>query len=177
MTIRDGYPVSPGHTLLIPNRHVVDWFDLNAEEVVDLLTATRDAKIVLDSELHPDGYNLGVNAGVAAGQTVMHVHLHLIPRFVGDTPDPRGGIRHCVPIAVTTIRRLHRSEPPDRATADRDSAEAATASFRGSVCRELQVCSLDDSDGFDGLSKEIGPWNTDHSAEPECRSARFASER
>jgi diadenosine tetraphosphate (Ap4A) HIT family hydrolase len=97
MTIRDGYPVSPGHTLLIPNRHVVDWFDLNAEEVADLLTATRDAKIVLDSELHPDGYNLGVNAGAAAGQTVMHVHLHLIPRFIGDSRDPRGGVRHCIP--------------------------------------------------------------------------------
>jgi diadenosine tetraphosphate (Ap4A) HIT family hydrolase len=97
VTIRDGRPVSPGHTLLIPNRHVADWFDLSAEEVADLLTATRDAKVVLDSELHPDGYNLGVNAGVAAGQTVMHVHLHLIPRFVGDTSDPRGGVRHCVP--------------------------------------------------------------------------------
>jgi len=109
MTIRDGYPVSPGHTLLIPNRHVADWFDLNAEEVVDLLTATRDAKIVLDSELHPDGYNLGVNAGVAAGQTVMHVHLHLIPRFVGDTPDPRGGIRHCVP-----HRGHYDSTPPSK---------------------------------------------------------------
>jgi diadenosine tetraphosphate (Ap4A) HIT family hydrolase len=109
MTIRDGYPVSPGHTLLIPNRHVADWFDLNAEEVVDLLTATRDAKIVLDSELHPDGYNLGVNAGAAAGQTVMHVHLHLIPRFVGDTPDPRGGIRHCVP-----HRGHYDSTPPSK---------------------------------------------------------------
>jgi diadenosine tetraphosphate (Ap4A) HIT family hydrolase len=97
VTIRDGYPVSPGHTLLIPNRHVADWFALSGEEVADLLSAAHHAKGVLDSELHPDGYNLGVNAGVAAGQTVMHVHLHLIPRFIGDTPDPRGGIRHCVP--------------------------------------------------------------------------------
>jgi diadenosine tetraphosphate (Ap4A) HIT family hydrolase len=95
--IRDGYPVSPGHTLLIPNRHVADWFELSGEEVADLLSAAHHAKGVLDSELHPDGYNLGVNAGVAAGQTVMHVHLHLIPRFAGDTPDPRGGIRNCVP--------------------------------------------------------------------------------
>src|SRR5262245_29488637 len=78
MTIRDGYPVSPGHTLLIPNRHVADWFDLGIEEMADLLAATREAKAVLDLELHPDAYNLGVNAGVAAGQTVMHVHLHLI---------------------------------------------------------------------------------------------------
>ena len=95
--VRDGYPVSRGHTLLIPNRHVADWFDLTAEEAADLLAAAYDAKVELDSELHPDGYNLGVNAGVAAGQTVMHVHLHLIPRFAGDTPDPRGGIRHCIP--------------------------------------------------------------------------------
>ncbi len=97
MTIRDGYPVSPGHTLLIPNRHVEDWFDLTSDEVTDLLEASRNAKVALDTEIHPDAYNLGVNAGVAAGQTVMHVHLHLIPRFAGDTPDPRGGIRHCVP--------------------------------------------------------------------------------
>lgn len=97
ITIRDGHPVSRGHTLLIPNRHVADWFGLTAEEAADLLAAAHQAKVGLDSELHPDGYNLGVNAGVVAGQTVMHVHLHLIPRFAGDTPDPRGGIRHCIP--------------------------------------------------------------------------------
>lgn len=97
MTTRDAYPASRGHTLLISNRHVANWFDLTAEELADLFEAARVAKVALDSELHPDGYNLGINAGVAAGQTVMHAHLHLIPRFVGDTPDPRGGIRLCIP--------------------------------------------------------------------------------
>jgi diadenosine tetraphosphate (Ap4A) HIT family hydrolase len=97
MTIRDGHPVSPGHTLLIPNRHVANWFDLTVVETTDLLAAAHHAKVALDSEIHPDAYNLGVNVGVAAGQTVMHVHLHLIPRFIGDSRDPRGGVRHCIP--------------------------------------------------------------------------------
>jgi diadenosine tetraphosphate (Ap4A) HIT family hydrolase len=106
---------------------VANWRDLTAEEAADLLEAAHHAKVELDSELHPDAYNLGVNAGVAAGQTVMHVHFHLIPRFAGGTPDPRGGIRHCIPHRVTTTRRVSRSEPADRATADRDPAEAAEA--------------------------------------------------
>lgn len=96
-TIRDGYPASPGHTLLIPRRHVADWFETTVEEQAALLAAARDARASLQTEFRPDGYNLGVNAGHVAGQTVMHVHLHLIPRYVGDVSDPRGGIRHCIP--------------------------------------------------------------------------------
>ena len=95
--IRDGFPVSPGHTLIVPRRLVVTWFDATREEQVAMLELVDVVKAQLDAELKPDGYNIGINAGAAAGQTVMHLHLHLIPRFVGDVPDPRGGVRHVIP--------------------------------------------------------------------------------
>lgn len=97
VAIRDRYPVARGHTLLIPKRHVESYFDLAGEELLSLQRLLERAKNVLDDEVHPDGYNIGANVGEAAGQTVWHVHLHLIPRFAGDMEDPRGGIRHCIP--------------------------------------------------------------------------------
>ena len=96
-TIRDGYPVSPGHTLVIPNRHVASFFEISDEEQAEILAAVREAKLALDVDFHPDGFNIGLNVGLAAGQTVMHAHVHLIPRFYGDVADPRGGVRHCIP--------------------------------------------------------------------------------
>ena len=97
MVIRDGYPVSPGHTLLIPKRHTGSFFDLAEQERGDLLALLDRAKRVLDAELQPQGYNIGINDGAAAGQTVPHLHVHLIPRFEGDLPDPRGGVRWVIP--------------------------------------------------------------------------------
>jgi diadenosine tetraphosphate (Ap4A) HIT family hydrolase len=96
-TIRDAYPVSPGHTLVIPNRHVASFFAISDEEQAEVLAAVREAKLALDADLHPDGFNIGLNVGRAAGQTVMHAHVHVIPRFHGDVADPRGGVRHCIP--------------------------------------------------------------------------------
>ncbi len=97
VALRDAFPVSPGHTLLIPRRHVGSLFDLETRErdaLFDLLaTARRD----LDAQLRPAGYNIGINDGVAAGQTVPHLHVHLIPRFAGDRTDPRGGVRWIFP--------------------------------------------------------------------------------
>ena len=95
--IRDGFPVSPGHTLIVPRRLVATWFEATREEQVAMLELVDVVKTQLDAELQPDGYNIGINAGAAAGQTVMHLHLHLIPRFAGDVPDPRGGVRHVIP--------------------------------------------------------------------------------
>jgi superfamily II DNA or RNA helicase/diadenosine tetraphosphate (Ap4A) HIT family hydrolase len=95
--IRDRYPVSEGHTLVIPKRLVPTWFDATLEEQHALLALVAEVKRQLDAELHPDGYNVGFNAGVAAGQTVMHLHVHVIPRFTGDMDDPRGGVRHVIP--------------------------------------------------------------------------------
>jgi len=97
MVIRDGFPISPGHTLVIPNRHIGSFFELSPEERQSLLDLLDAAKLVLDSELKPDGYNIGINDGPSAGQTVPHLHIHLIPRYNGDQTDPRGGVRWIIP--------------------------------------------------------------------------------
>ncbi|MBU3631136.1 HIT family protein [Polynucleobacter sp. AP-Melu-500A-A1] len=97
LTIRDGFPVSTGHTLIIPKRHIGSWFEIDVEEQLGLLDLLTRAKITLQDELNPDGYNLGINDGTAAGQTVPHLHMHLIPRYKGDQEDPRGGVRWIIP--------------------------------------------------------------------------------
>ncbi len=97
LTIRDGFPVSEGHTLIIPKRHIQSFFELQAIEKAAVLQALDEAKEALDKEFSPDGYNIGINDGEAAGQTVMHLHVHLIPRYKGDTEDPRGGVRWIFP--------------------------------------------------------------------------------
>jgi diadenosine tetraphosphate (Ap4A) HIT family hydrolase len=97
VTLRDSYPVSPGHTLIVPRRHVASFFDTTAEEQAQILEALRAAKEALDKELAPAGYNIGVNDGAAAGQTVPHLHVHLIPRYDGDHADSRGGVRWVLP--------------------------------------------------------------------------------
>jgi len=96
----DHYPASPGHLLLVPRRHVATWFDADEREKAALLRAIDDALDVIESTVgrRPDGYNVGFNAGEAAGQTVMHLHIHVIPRYRGDVDDPRGGIRGAIPI-------------------------------------------------------------------------------
>jgi diadenosine tetraphosphate (Ap4A) HIT family hydrolase len=95
--VPDGYPVSPGHTLVIPRRHVADILELSADETVDVLRLVGEVIARLKTERLPDGFNVGVNIGRAAGQTVMHAHVHVIPRFAGDHPRPEGGIRHTIP--------------------------------------------------------------------------------
>lgn len=95
--IRDGYAVSHGHTLIIPKRHIKDYFEMNKEEHAELQTVINYAKKQIDIELKPDGYNIGINCGEAAGQTVFHLHVHLIPRYTGDMDDPRGGVRGVIP--------------------------------------------------------------------------------
>ena len=94
---RDGYPVSKGHTLIIPRRHVVTFFETTEEERRAMMKLLDEVKAMLDREHKPDGYNIGINNGPAAGQTVMHMHMHLIPRYAGDTADARGGVRWIFP--------------------------------------------------------------------------------
>ena len=94
---RDSYPVSPGHTLIIPSRHCSDFFDLSPEEVAACMELLVEERKSLDDELRPDGYNMGVNVGPAGGQSVLHVHIHLIPRYAGDHPNPQGGVRQVIP--------------------------------------------------------------------------------
>lgn len=95
--IRDGFPVSPGHSLVIPKRHVRSFFEVSADERIALLDLLDQAKDAARLELRPDGFNIGINDGPAAGQTVSHLHIHLIPRFKGDQADPRGGVRRIIP--------------------------------------------------------------------------------
>ena len=94
--IKDYYPVSPGHLLIISNKLKSDYFDLSLDEQNALATTIQKAKELIEKENKPDGYNIGMNCGEAAGQTVFHFHCHLIPRYKGDMQNPRGGIRHCV---------------------------------------------------------------------------------
>lgn len=97
LVIRDAFPVSFGHTLIIPRRHIGSFFDVTGEEREAMLWLLDAAKMGLDDEFHPDGYNVGINDGQAAGQTVLHLHIHLIPRYTGDSDDPRGGVRWMFP--------------------------------------------------------------------------------
>ena len=97
ITICDGFPVSNGHSLVISRRHVTSLFDLTADEQAALWRLVAKVRANLMAELHPAGFNIGVNDGQAAGQTVAHAHIHVIPRYSGDVADPRGGIRWVVP--------------------------------------------------------------------------------
>ncbi len=95
--IYDSYPVNKGHALIIPRRHCADYFDLSAPEQAacwDMVSAVRE---ILQNTVAPDGFNIGINIGQAAGQTIFHVHIHLIPRFSGDMADPEGGVRGVIP--------------------------------------------------------------------------------
>jgi diadenosine tetraphosphate (Ap4A) HIT family hydrolase len=97
LALADAFPVSPGHILIIPRRHVASFFELTGDEVTaiqELLGRMRDR---LDADLKPGGYNIGINVGLAAGQTVGHVHVHLIPRYAGDVANPIGGVRNVIP--------------------------------------------------------------------------------
>lgn len=97
IAILDNYPVSKGHVLLIPKRHCETYFDLNEIELERLNTLIKMIKAHLDEEFHPNGYNIGVNCGESAGQTIMHCHIHIIPRYNGDCENPRGGVRGVIP--------------------------------------------------------------------------------
>ena len=97
VAFRDGYPVSPGHTLVITRRHIETYFEATAAEKEAIWQAVESIKNDLDASQKADGYNVGFNAGRAAGQTVMHLHVHVIPRYRNDMSDPRGGVRGVIP--------------------------------------------------------------------------------
>ena len=93
----DSYPVNTGHCLIIPHRHVADYFQATAEEKAAIWALVDEMKTIIDQEHKPDGYNVGVNIGKTAGQSVPHLHVHMIPRYQGDMEDPRGGVRGVIP--------------------------------------------------------------------------------
>ena len=102
--IADRFPVSPGHVLVVPRRLIGTWWEATDQERADLLALIDKVKGQLDAELRPDGYNVGFNVGAAAGQTVGHLHIHVIPRYRGDMADPRGGVRHVIPSKGNYLR-------------------------------------------------------------------------
>ena len=93
----DGYPVSPGHALIIPKRHVASYRDLSRQERYDMDDIREYVMRKIDERYHPDGYNVGININEAAGQSVFHCHMHIIPRYKGDVPNPKGGVRGVIP--------------------------------------------------------------------------------
>lgn len=102
----DGFPVTPGHSLIIPKRHIGSFFEVTGEERAAMLDLLAEVRQLLLVERNPDGFNIGINDGAAAGQTVMHLHIHLIPRYAGDTKDPRGGVRWIMPEKAPYWKKL-----------------------------------------------------------------------
>jgi diadenosine tetraphosphate (Ap4A) HIT family hydrolase len=96
VALPDAFPVSDGHALIVSRRHVANFFDLSTAEVAAVMDLLFRIQLRLTGELDPGGFNVGVNVGVTAGQTIMHAHVHLIPRFPGDVDDPRGGVRNII---------------------------------------------------------------------------------
>lgn len=95
--IYDGFPVNEGHALIIPKRHTANYFDLSLEEQKDCIELLNRVKVIVQKKYNPAGFNVGININEAAGQTVPHVHIHLIPRYEGDVEEPRGGVRGVIP--------------------------------------------------------------------------------
>ncbi|WP_394708386.1 HIT family protein [uncultured Desulfuromusa sp.] len=97
ISIADTFPVTRGHCLIIPKRHFTSFFESTEEERTALWVLADQTRQYLITEYAPDGFNIGINDGVSAGQTIMHLHIHLIPRYLGDSADPRGGVRWIIP--------------------------------------------------------------------------------
>lgn len=91
-------PVNKGHSLIIPKRHIISFFELTEDEVTAMYELLKEAKAIIDKDFKPDGYNIGVNDGEAAGRSIHHLHIHLIPRYIGDVENPRGGVRYVIPM-------------------------------------------------------------------------------
>lgn len=94
--IRDRFPVSPGHCLIVSRAQKTNYFELDEKEQAELCRLIHEVRTWIEENYSPEGYNIGMNCGRQAGQTVMHFHCHVIPRYTGDMDDPSGGIRHCV---------------------------------------------------------------------------------
>jgi diadenosine tetraphosphate (Ap4A) HIT family hydrolase len=101
----DAFPASPGHALLVPRRHVASWFEATGDERGELVSALDIAQRLVAADHAPDGFNIGINVGAAAGRAIFHMHVHLIPRYAGDVPDPRGGVRYVIQATANYLER------------------------------------------------------------------------
>lgn len=101
LAVFDTFPVSPGHALVVPKRHVMTIFEMSLDEYTDCFRLVLPLKDLLSARYSPDGYNVGANCGKAAGQSVWHAHIHVIPRYTGDVSEPRGGVRGVIPLKAS----------------------------------------------------------------------------
>jgi superfamily II DNA or RNA helicase/diadenosine tetraphosphate (Ap4A) HIT family hydrolase/HKD family nuclease len=124
----DQFPVSPGHALIIPRRHAISWFDATDEERIELMTVVTDARTAIERLHQPDGYNIGVNIGHAGGQTIFHLHVHVIPRYQGDVPAPRGGVRHVIPEKADYVGMVREPHAASYAASPSSTARGPSAS-------------------------------------------------
>jgi diadenosine tetraphosphate (Ap4A) HIT family hydrolase len=128
--IFDNFPVSRGHALVIPKRHVATVWELTGDEYADIFDLVKSIKDIIQNKFSPQGINVGVNCGEAAGQTVFHAHIHVIPRYAGDVPNPRGGVRNVIPGKEIISRGwVHQRPLPDR--------------FGGTEDQFVQVCFME----------------------------------
>jgi len=104
----DNFPLNDGHCEIIPKEHIVSFFDLTSEQIKSFYSLITAVKEIIDKKFNPDGYNIGVNDGKAAGRTQDHLHIHLIPRYIGDVENPRGGIRHIIPSRADYIPAMEK---------------------------------------------------------------------
>lgn len=156
----DGYPVSPGHALIIPKRHVASYFDLTNHEREAMNVMLQYVRQKIDERFHPDGYNIGINVGEAAGQSVFHVHMHLIPRYKGDVENPKGGVRGVIP----KKQKYNFSDPITQPPAEKPKAYAVKEKRKeyGKAYRSWDeaadqlLCQLyDEGNDIDSLSKRF----------------------
>lgn len=93
----DDFPISKGHAVIIPKSHVASIFELSSQQIQNLFFLIGETKKILKDKFSPNGFNIGINEGESAGQSIFHLHVHLIPRYIGDVKNPRGGVRNIFP--------------------------------------------------------------------------------
>ena len=151
----DGYPVSPGHALIIPKRHVVSYFDLTNHEREAMNVTLQYVKRKIDERFHPDGYNVGINVGEYAGQSVFHCHMHLIPRYKGDVSNPKGGVRGVIPNKQNYSTKDKPSIKEKKYTLDEKRAKNDNAYLKWEDEADRLLCRLYDEDNSIDLFAEM----------------------
>lgn len=101
----DNFPISKGHAEIVPKKHIISFFDLSKEELIQMFDLLKRTKQLIEEKYRPDGYNIGINEGKAAGRTINHLHIHIIPRYFGDVFNPIGGVRNIIPEKGDYTRR------------------------------------------------------------------------
>ena len=151
----DGYPVSPGHALIIPKRHVASYFDLTNHEREAMNVVLQYVKQKVDERFHPDGYNVGINVGEHAGQSVFHCHIHLIPRYKGDVSNPKGGVRGVIPNKQNYSIKEAPSTTEKKYTLDEKRAENGNAYLKWDEEADRLLCRLYDEGNSISLLAEM----------------------